>query len=584
MVGGMDRLGHKIRQLRDECKKEGENCIVADAGDVFQGSILYSHYKGEVEVNLLNKIKYDVFALGNHEFDDSAINVAKQFSKAKFDVLNCNMNFKPVKALEKIVKPSVVKDFGKEKVAFVGAITPEMELLSGGLNGCKLKAKGKDWVIPIRKEVKRLTDKGINKIVLVTHCGVNEDKELAEAIPEIDAIIGGHSHTQLNKRIIINHKNGASTTIVQTGSYGHNVGRLKLAFDNDGVVNVKKSKYKLFAINQKTKSDKDIANYVAAKVKPYLHLRKEVVGFIANDFGSKIQRSDSAIGNLICDALMELGSEYGVEICMHNRGGIRGHLDKGPLTREALEQVLPFDNYAVFSELQGKDIISALEHSVGGAIGGKFMDIAGLKVAYDPSKPQGKRLVFVLKQNKKGKWVKLNPNKWYKFAINSYNFGGGEGFNFKNARNVKQTKVRMADVLGKYLAKHKKIAPQKPNRLVSIQTGLLKKNKSNQVTLSGVSPNANLSLVLGKEPGVSTIYNAFPVPLNGANISQKLKASKDGSYFWSSPKKLIGEGKLSIKNVDRSQMWLCVVAFPKKKDSGERTMISNPISLKRLSQ
>ncbi|MEZ4543738.1 MAG: metallophosphoesterase [Cyanobacteriota/Melainabacteria group bacterium] len=176
MVGGLARLGHTVRDLRAKALEEEKNVIVADAGDVFQGSTLYSHYHGEVEINLMNMIGYDVFTLGNHEFDDGASNLAKQLARAKFDLINCNLDMSPVKKLNALVKPYVVKKFGDQKVAFVGAITPQMELLSGGLEGSKLKAKGDTWTAPIKKQVEELKQKGFDKIILVTHCGVDEDR------------------------------------------------------------------------------------------------------------------------------------------------------------------------------------------------------------------------------------------------------------------------------------------------------------------------------------------------------------------------------------------------------------------------
>mgnify|MGYP001192176555 CR=1 FL=1 len=591
-VSGAARFGHIIRTLRANAKKEGKNVVVADAGDVFQGSTLYSHYQGDVEVKLLNMLNYDIFTLGNHEFDDGASNVAKQFKQARFQIINSNLDLSPVKELNALVKPHVIKQFGKEKVAFVGAITPQIELLSGGLQGCKLKSRGREWTDSIAQEVKKLKEEGINKIILVTHCGVDEDQELARAIPDVDAIIGGHSHTVLKRPIIVKHDRGRSTTIVQTGSYGHYVGKLELSFDSEGKVKVSDCSYGLHPVDSKVSEEKDIKDFIAERIKPLLHLRQEIVGFAGENFGSKIRRSDSSIGNLVCDALYELGRDYGIDIAMHNRGGIRGHLDKGPISVETVEQILPFDNYAVFSTVKGSVLLKALEHSLAGAIGGKFMDVRGLKVAYDPNRKAGKRLVFVLIKHRDGSWSRLNPEKSYKLAINSYNFAGGEGYSFKGASDVVNTKIRMAQVLQKYLLKHKKVYPQKPHRLVAIKTGLLANDKNGKIILSGVAPGARLSVIAGSEEGVSTIYNAFPVPVKDASVVDKsLTAGKDGRFYWPKNKNSLGKAASLVKSNSKSgnKVWLCIVAYPPKKSAGNvetgrannpgRTLISNPVSL-----
>lgn len=583
MVGGLARLGHIVRDLRAKALEQEKNVIVADAGDVFQGSTLYSHYHGEVEINLMNMIGYDIFTLGNHEFDDGASNLAKQLARAKFDLINCNLDMTPVKRLNDLVKPYVVKKFADDKVAFIGAITPQMELLSGGLEGAKLKAKGENWTDPIKKQVAELKQKGFDKIILVTHCGVDEDRELAEAVPDIDAIIGGHSHTMLDKRIVIKHDNGDSTTIVQTGCYSRYVGQLDLAFDDRGRVNTKSSFYRLHPVSEKTTADSDIQEYVATMVKPLLHLRHDIVGFATEDFGNKVRRSDSAIGNLVCDAIYELGSEYGVEITMHNRGGIRGNLEKGPISVETVEQILPFDNFAVFSSIKGSHVKAVLEHSLGGAIGGKFMDVRGLKVAYDPEKPRGERVVFVQCQDKSGKWSPLDPDRWYKFGINSYNFAGGEGYDFKGAKDIVNTKLRISQVLQKYLKNHNKVYPQKPNRLVAIQSDLLKAKTQDKISLTGVAPGARLAVVAGSAPGVSTIYNAFPVPLSNASVVGKsLKADSEGRFDWPYKKTELNKVLSRIRGKEgKKDLWLCVVAHPPRGDrrAQTRTLISNPVNL-----
>src|ERR1700733_13403006 len=113
-VGGFARIGHLIRTLR----KENPNTVVCDAGDIFQGTPLFAFYHGEVEVNNLNLMGYDVYTIGNHEFDDGPENLAKQLGKAKFAIVSSNMDNSNFPALEKLVKPSVIKIVGGEKEDF----------------------------------------------------------------------------------------------------------------------------------------------------------------------------------------------------------------------------------------------------------------------------------------------------------------------------------------------------------------------------------------------------------------------------------------------------------------------------------
>lgn len=575
LTGGMARLATVIADM----KKASKNVVVVDAGDIFQGSPLYSRYLGEVEVNLLNMAGYDVYTLGNHEFDNGASNTARQMKNARFDIINCNLDMKKVPALDQLVKPYVVKEFGKQKVAFVGAITPELELLSSSLEGARLKAKGDNWIEPIKNQVDELTKTGFDKIVLVSHCGLDQEKKLARAIPKVDAIIGGHSHTRLDKRVIVDHDDGTTTTIVQTGCYGRALGKLDLVFDKEGLVDVKASRYRLYDIHEKIAEVPSIKAYVEKKMVPLLTLRQKMVGFASQEFGPKITPSDSPMGDLICDALIESGKEYGATLALHNRGGTRGVLEKGPISLADVEQILPFDNYLVFATITGTTLNHALEHAVGGSIGGRFLDVGGIKFAYDKSKSRGKRLIFVRIKNKDGSWSPISKEKKYKIIMNHYNFEGGEGYDFKDAQNVVKTKTRIAESLNNYLLKHQKVTPQKPNRIVCVTSDLLHvdgghKLKSPVLVLQGVSPGARLSLVSGSAPGVSTIFNAFPVPVENARVLQSsLKADRTGSFEWN---------KLDTALLNEDRHWLCVVAYPPKKSAGRaqrKTIIAGPVNI-----
>ena len=104
-IGGWAGVGQVIRSL----KKQYPDALIVDAGDMFQGSLLYNKFKGDIEVNLLNKMGYEIFTIGNHEFDDGSKNLADQLAKAKFDIISSNIDATAVPELQKLIKPSVIK-------------------------------------------------------------------------------------------------------------------------------------------------------------------------------------------------------------------------------------------------------------------------------------------------------------------------------------------------------------------------------------------------------------------------------------------------------------------------------------------
>lgn len=568
VLGGLARIGHIIRSYR----KQNPNTLVIDAGDIFQGTTLFTRYLGEVEVYLLNKIGYDIYTIGNHEFDGGAENLAKQLSAARFDIIDCNVDAAAVPALAKLIKPSVVKKIDGKDVAFIGVMTPELERLCLTLDGVKMAAKGDGWIDPVRREVERRKKEGITRIVLVTHCGVDYDQQLAKALPDVDVIVGGHSHTRLDEPVFVDQPDGATTMIVQAHCYGRTLGKLELAFDAKGRLVVPDVEYRLINITAKIEEEPDLKAYVDEKVKPLLALRHDIVAQAEGDFDNRwyLMPWDSAIGNLICDALAEAGQSYGVQIAFQNRGGIRGRIDKGPITQEKIEEILPFDNRLTFATISGESVLRAIEHSVSGPTGGRFLDVHGLKIAYDPSRPRGQRLVYALVQDKKGAWVPVDPSGEYKIAVNSYTFKSGEGYDFADAKDIHYFPDKIALPFRKYLKDHKKVTPIGPERIIPITSLGAGVNKG-ELSLSGLQPGSRITIVAGTARGIGTIFDSLPVPVEKPKVIKSgLRAGESSSF----------STMIANELDDNKQMtFVTAVVQPPKSQSRRKTLMSYPLSL-----
>ncbi len=468
-VGGMAKIGQLISSIR----KQHNNVLVVDAGDFFQGTPLFQRYGGDVEIELLNKIGYDIVELGNHEFDRGAIYLAEHLKQAKFPVLACNINCASVPALLHLIKPAIIEEVHGQKIVFIGVITPDLEGKVISLNGVKIEAPGGDWMAPVGQVIKQYENEGINKIVLVSHCGVELDKQLAQAYPQIDLIIGGHSHTRLTAPVWIQHGDGTYTAIVQTGCYGRALGEIDLKFDQQGHLLKSDTKYHLINITANLLSDPQLEQYLNRQEEPLLAMQKEVDGYsdgtFENHFAS--MKYDSAIGDLICDALAESGTAYGVQISFQNRGGIRAKIEKGPVSEEKVQEVLPFDNKVVYATVSGDKLLSIIEHSLSGPLYGSFLDVHGLKIGYDSQHPPGKRIVYARVKDELGQWQPIKQQAFYKIAVNDYTFKGGEGYDFSQADKVIYLNKSTATALHDYLLSHKHIKPQYGGRIIPINSG-----------------------------------------------------------------------------------------------------------------
>ena len=574
-IGGMPRIAHLIKTL----KRSNNKVLAIDAGDIFQGTPYFEQYHGQAEIECLNKAGYDIYTIGNHEFDDGAANLGKQLERAKFDVINTNLDFGPHANMKSIVKPSTVKTIDGQKVGFVGVITPELSALTTKLEGVQLKASGSNWLAPVKAEIERLKAGGINKIVVVSHCGIEYEKAMAEAIPDIDVIIGGHSHTRLDKPIIVKHEDGSACYIVQTGCYTRALGRLDLVFDKQGQV-VPETKYRLINITGRIFEDPDLKSYVDEMGKPFAYLRTTICGTAEANFDNRFKSYpwDSPIGDLICDALVDAGAPAGATIALQNRGGIRGKIEHGPISLERIKEILPFENHLIFATISGDTLLKVLENSVSGSLGARFLDVKGLKFAYDPSQESGKRIAFALALNKEGQWQPIQVGDSYRIAINSYSFGGGESYDFSKAKDVVDTGKRLSIIMQAYLEKKKRVRPEPPSRFLAVigdKTTLQTKNGKRELVVQlKDAAGSEVTLVQGTGQGVEFLPQVGVVPLANARIiaTGKLDHKSEFRRVIDSGRK-VAKGKRPDNNNDS---WLAFV-IRTREDGPFKRVVTTPV-------
>lgn len=233
-LGGVARRANIINQIR----KEEENVLLLDAGDIFQGTPYFNYYGGELEFKLMSMMKYDVATLGNHDFDNGINGFYAQLSHANFEFVSANYDFKNTE-LSGIVKP--YKTFIKEGIK-IGVFGLGIEL--EGLVDKKLYKETKynnpiEVATDVTKTLKE-TEK-CDLIICLSHLGYDyknekdkpSDLKLAAATQDIDLIIGGHTHTFLDKPVIKTNKVGKQVVINQVGAYGINLGRIDFYFSDE---------------------------------------------------------------------------------------------------------------------------------------------------------------------------------------------------------------------------------------------------------------------------------------------------------------------------------------------------------------
>lgn len=571
--GGIARIAHLTRSLRSK----NANTLVLDAGDIFQGTTFFKIYRGETDVDALNLLGCDAYTIGNHEFDEGVSNLARQLKRARFDIVSANLDLAGAPELAALVRPSTVKSVGGQKVGIVGAMTPDLVKMSMGTGPVAVKQGGEgddSWIKPIADEVAKLDAQGVDKIILLTHVGVDLDRKLAEAIPQADAIVGGHTHTRLSKPIEVKRADGSRALIVQTGSYGRALGRLDLSFDPAGRLVPGRCRYALIDIGPSIPEDSAVRAYIDSKSAPVRALRDKVAGLALTDFDNRFARyrGDSPIGDLVCDAIAAYSTEYGATIAMQNRGGIRARIDRGMVTMEKVEEVLPFDNTITYATISGTTLRQAVEHGLSGSLGAHFLDVSGLKVAYDPDGKPGQRAVFILARGADGSFTEIDAKASYKIAVNNFTFSGGEGFDFSPAAAVVETKTRLATALASYLMRREKVRASPPERILPVTTGRIKTTVSPDGRYLLVSPppgSWRLTLVVGDGPGIESLAGQA-VPLAGARIVASAYAPGRAAPEL---RFAIGKGRAAMPR----PTWAAVIASPQR--AGAAPLVSAPVRL-----
>lgn len=172
--GGVARVATKIKELRDSLTAAGENVIVLDAGDQFQGSLMYTTYKGAVEAEFMEAIGFDAMALGNHEFDDGPEGLGSFLDKVTFPVISGNLDVSQSNVLSGRVGNHVVLEVGGEKIGIISALaTDTVDTSSPGPN-----VIFQDEIDSLSADVAALEAEGVTKIIALNHVGYKKDMDI----------------------------------------------------------------------------------------------------------------------------------------------------------------------------------------------------------------------------------------------------------------------------------------------------------------------------------------------------------------------------------------------------------------------
>ena len=459
--GGVARVATKINELREELA--GENLIVLDAGDQYQGSLMYTTYKGDAEIEFMNAIGFDAMAVGNHEFDDGDEGLAKLANGVDFPVISGNIDVSQSNILAGIVDNHVVLEVGGEKIGIISALAADTVETSSPSDAVIFT----DEMESLAADVAALEAEGVTKIIALNHVGVNMDMAIAEGVAGIDAVVGGHSHT-----LFSNTEEGAmayptmvgNVPVVQAYAYSKYVGHLTLVFDDAGTVT--SATGDTILLDASVAEDEAIVARVAELAGPIEEMKVQVVAEATDAIEgdrSVCRAMECPMGNLVADAMLDRVADQGVVAAIQNGGGLRASIDGGEITMGEVLTVLPFQNTLATFETTGADLLAALENGVGqvedGA--GRFPQVSGITYTADLSMEAGSRVSDVMIGGEA-----LDPAKSYLMVTNNYMRNGGDGYSmFETAANAYDFGPGLEQVVADYLAENGPYTPYTDGRI-----------------------------------------------------------------------------------------------------------------------
>lgn len=453
-IGGYPRI---IQAINNTSKLPQSEIIFA--GDALQqGYPLFTYTNGKYDYDMLCQTAVSFMTLGNHELYETDTGILDKFfsyidsgiNTCNFQIVLANVTFKN-QNIQKYIKPYIIKEYNNgQKVAYFGVTTTESGM--AGTKGMVIT----DPYTAAKNVVDELKKQNINKIVAVTHLGFEQDKQLAQLVPDIDVIIGGHTHTiqgdfsslgiesyEANYPLKINN-----TYIITAASKGMVLGNAVFTFNNNGIITTYTGTPR-FLINPFTDNAyndyiKSLDNallvnedtYAAAVAKKYYEQismdMNKIIGSSLDDLWTVKENYASfdvndkyslSLGTIFAKSLYDYAASknYQVDFSLINSGAIRANIYKGDITSGDINKTAPFENQMYIVELKGAAILDYMQKGIANFFM-PTLDVNSFPYIYNASITfdNNTKTISTAKYLSNGEALNIERDKTYKVLLSSY--------------------------------------------------------------------------------------------------------------------------------------------------------------------
>lgn len=351
LIGGLALLSGYINKVRQDEK----NTLYVISGDMLQGSMIDTEFKGLSTIEIMNYLAPDVVTLGNHELDYGFPHLLFLEKMANFPIVNANLYIK--KYSKRLMNPYLILNVDGFDIMFIGIVTEEV------LKALKLDTSISTFVgledaaAEVGKICNAYKNEDIDLTVLLTHIGFEEDKKLAEMLDPawgVDMIIGGHSHTLLEQPAQVNN-----ILISQAAVGTDQIGRFDITVDDD-TNSIVEWKWQLVPIdNTVAEPDVDLQNFIATYKEAVDRKYNRIIGRLARQLTHPKREEETELGNLITDCFAQMDL---LDVVFIGSGSIRG-TELGPVvTLGDMKKVYPYDGPLYKVQLTGTQLLKLFNH------------------------------------------------------------------------------------------------------------------------------------------------------------------------------------------------------------------------------
>ena len=492
-LGGGASAARYIKEVRTRAAAAGEEVLLVDVGDMFQGTPIGSKTKGTAVIEYFNAMGYEFAVPGNHDFDMGRDNCERLARMSDFPWISCNIDETSTGSLVDWLQPTLMLEYQGIKIGVVGLTTPSTETMSFPKNVAgrkfqpmperlieyrdKLLAEGADIIfLGIHEGLPYDPEEGWKRITGATETETDQEQqgtfgsntsyggmnlmELVHEVPGIDFAVGGHTHRGYHHPWIDPNNH---TMCFETFGNGSSIGHAILLIDREtktllGYESAHDRGTLITLFEDEIWPDEEIREVIRPHLEATEALMQTVVGSSAISLG-RGGPGANLVGNLVTDAMVEY---FEADFSFQNMGGLRANLSAGDLRAQDIFSVLPFGNELVIVEMDGRMVRRIVERKLAGNSGG--ICTGGAKISFDKSRPDNDRLVEFEVGGQP--W---DPDRIYKVVCTNFLMEGNSGLHFLTSiasSKIMPTQITTAESVERYLSLHSPVRPKVDDRWV----------------------------------------------------------------------------------------------------------------------